>query len=111
LLKLRRQQLIDLAKAFDIDVPQDATAPELREHLRKHEEQGAFRQPPKRPEYYVKASRSPDDPPVDWESHRAQTVSKDDFRMLQKLAKDNGINSFGKGAEELWDELEKAGVV
>jgi len=106
---LRLQQLKDLAYAFDITIKKDGTKPEILPALLMAEQEGIFVQPPKRPEYVVKASRSTDDPPVDWQAHAAPSGLN--FRQLQKLAKDNNIDSFGKGAEALTDELKAAGVL
>jgi hypothetical protein len=106
---LRLQQLKDLATAFGVAIKTDGTRPEVLPAMLMAEQEGIFQQPPKRPEYLVKASASADDPPVDWQAHAAPSGLN--FRQLQKLAKENDINSFGKGEEELTDELKAAGVL
>jgi hypothetical protein len=101
--------LRDLAVAYGIEVKRDGTKEELLPPMIDAELQGVFQQPPKRPELVVKASRSPDDPPVDWESHKPDYGMS--FRHLQQLAKANDINSFGKGEDALREELEAKGVL
>lgn len=107
--QLRLPQLRDLAQAYGIEVKKDGTKEELLPPMIDAEMQGVFQQQPKRPEYVAKASRSPDDPPVDWESQKPDYGMS--FRHLQQLAKEHGVNSFGKGEEALREELEAKGVL
>ena len=62
--KLRRVQLVNLAKAFDIKVNPDATKNELLVMLVAAEQMGAFRKPVVDPYYYARASVTPDDDPI-----------------------------------------------
>lgn len=107
----RRQQLVDLAYAYDIPVPKDGTKAQMLPIMVEHEQQGTFRGQPKRPEYLVKAMRNPDDPPVDWEAHRPPDIDVNNFHHLQRVAKEYGVNSFGKGRDELEAELKEKGVL
>jgi hypothetical protein len=108
--QLRRQQLHDLARAFDIDVPKDGTKKEILPPLLAAEASGIFRTQPKRPEYLAKAGRSADEPPSDeWLKHRIDTDTMD-IRHLRELAKKHDINSFQKSAEALRSELEAVGA-
>lgn len=107
----RRQQLVDLAKAFNIPIKADGTKAEILPVMVEAEQQGVFREQPKRPEYLVKAMRDPDGPPVDWESHRAPELDVNNFHHLQRIAKEHGVNSFGKGREALQAELKDLGII
>lgn len=106
---LRRQQLRDLAYGYGIEVKKDGTKEEILPAMQAAEQAGVFQGKPMRPEYVVKASRTSDDPSVDWQAYAAP----DDFnyRHLQKLAKEHGINSFQKSEEDLKGELKAAGVL
>lgn len=67
LTQLRRQQLRDLATAFDVQIKADGTKDEILPAMIAAEANGIFRQPPKYQEYLVKASRSADQAPLmDW---------------------------------------------
>lgn len=107
----RRQQLVDLANAFGIAIPKDGTKMQILPIMVEAEQQGVFRMQPKRPEYLVKALRNPDEAPVDWEAHRPPDLDVNNFHHLQRIAKEYGVNSFGKGREELEAELKERGVL
>ena len=106
---LRLQQLRDLAYAFDVEIKTDGTKPEVLPAMLAAESAGIFQQQPKRPEFLVKASRSADEPHVDWQSYAKK--AEPNFRQLQQLAKEHGVNAFQKGEEELRSELKAAGVL
>jgi hypothetical protein len=95
--------------AFGVEIKTDGTKPQVLPAMLAAEGEGIFQQPPKRPEYLVKASVSSDEAPVNWQAHAAPNVLT--FQQLQKLAKQNDINSFGKGEEALLSELKAAGVL
>ena len=107
----RRGQLVDLAWAFNIPIDKNGTKTEILPVMIDAEKRGVFQGKPVRPEYLVKAMRSPDDPPVDWQQYAAPVMEKTDFRMLQRLAKEHGVDSFGKGKDELFAKLHDMGVV
>ena len=58
--RMRRQQLHDLAKAFDIQVENGGTANDILVPLLAAEAEGAFKLPPKHPEFYEKAMMDSD---------------------------------------------------
>lgn len=114
---MRRQQLVDLAYAHNIDAPQDATRADILPVLIAAEASGRFTRPPIRPEFLAKALMNSDEAklrPVDWQSYATPApevpgLETVDFRGLQRLAKLAGINSFGLSADTLRKALtEKA---
>lgn len=62
LMALRRQQLADLARAYGITIPPNATKNEMLPSLITAEQQGIFKRPPLHPWYLQKAMRNSDDP-------------------------------------------------
>ena len=63
LKRMRRQQLHDLARAWDIPVENGGTKDKILPILMAAEETGTFRLPPKNPEFARKAMRNSDEPP------------------------------------------------
>lgn len=61
---LRRQQLLDLASAFDVAVSRDGTLQQLLPPLLQAEQEGVFQREALRPAYLKRATRTPDDPPL-----------------------------------------------
>lgn len=57
---LRRQQLVDLARAFDIEIPPGATKNQMLPSLINAEQQGVFLGQAKNPWYLQKAGRTSD---------------------------------------------------
>ena len=64
LKKMRRQQLHDIARAWEIPVELDGTKPDILPALMAAERSGVFKHPPKHPEYARKAMRNSDEPPL-----------------------------------------------
>ena len=58
--RMRRQQLHDLAKAFEIPVENGGTANEILVPLLAAEKEGVFKLPPKHPEFYERAMKDSD---------------------------------------------------
>lgn len=58
--RMRRQQLHYLAKAFDIAVENGGTTKDILVTLLAAESEGAFKLPPKHPEFYEKAMMDSD---------------------------------------------------
>ena len=65
LSRLRLSQLRDLARAFEIPVDLDAPKLTIMPAMMAAEQRGVFRVKPSRPYYYLRAGRSPDDPPLE----------------------------------------------
>lgn len=65
LTALRRQQLVDLARAYEIAIPEGATKRQMLPSLITAEQQGVFKRAPKHPWYLQKAARTSDMPYVD----------------------------------------------
>ncbi len=62
---MRRQQLTDLARAYDLkDIQVDGTKEEMLIGLVAAEQAGTFRKPPVYPAYFACAMRSSDDPVI-----------------------------------------------
>lgn len=59
---LRRQQLVDLARAYEIEIPAGATKQQMLPSLITAEQQGVFRQQAKHPYYLQKAHQTSDMP-------------------------------------------------
>lgn len=65
LTALRRQQLVDVARAYEINIPAGGTKRQILPSLITAEQQGVFKRPPKNPWYLQKAGRTSDMPYVD----------------------------------------------
>jgi len=101
--KLRRRQIVHMAKAYGVNLPNpDAIKTQLIPFMQAAESNGAFRQKPVNPRYLAMAMH-PDDPSR-W-PEEAESVEVADFKQLQALAREKGINSFGKSADELRELL------
>ena len=62
---MRRQQLVDLIKAYDLpNIPIDGTKEEMLIGLVAAEQTGVFQQQPKSAAHFACAMRSSDDPPI-----------------------------------------------
>lgn len=59
---MRRQQLVDLARAFEIDIPAGGTKDQILPPMITAEQQGVFSRPPKHPYYLQKAHQTSDIP-------------------------------------------------
>ena len=58
---MRRQQLADVARAWEIPVERGGTKDEILQPLQAAEKGGVFKLPPKHPKFYKKAMRSSDE--------------------------------------------------
>lgn len=120
---MRRQQLHDLARAYQISVPPDGTKEEILPSLVSAERAGVFRTRRPDPYWFAKAQRDPDrpepmqsglqppeareQPPASAAHHMdAPPASMAELRAACKAA---GINSFGKSKEALLAELDANG--
>lgn len=119
LTALRRQQLVDLARAYDIPILPGATKNEMLPAMIAQEQQGIFRTPPKRPWYLQKAQQTTDTPHIPMpENPDLQKVipkvkkafpgseRKERFEELRQLAKKNGINTYKMKLADLEAALE-----
>ena len=61
LSQMRRQQLHDLAQAYEVPVEKDGTKSDILPGMLAAQDAGVFKQPPKHPEFIDKAVRSSDD--------------------------------------------------
>ena len=112
--RLSRQQLHDLARAFDIEVMPDGTKDQILPALVMAEQRGVFKGLVKRPYYLAKAARDRDlhkGIPLEMENpDNAPKVdvppAEMDFRTLQKVCSEGGMNTFGKGKKEMLEWLE-----
>ena len=101
---LRRQQLVDLARAYDVEIPRDGTKNEILPAMYAAESRGVFRKEPIRPYYLMKANRRPDDPPLDhppFKDTEGADLPLPSHRELQIQCKAEGINCFGMNSEQM----------
>ena len=114
LTQLRRQQLHDLAKAYEVEVKPDGTKVEILPALQAAEQNGVFKKSAIHPYYLRKAAYNSDRPyeNLDWGSppkgKRPDNVG--DYRAMQKRAKELGLGMKGVGLKgpELAEEIRKA---
>jgi len=125
LTQLRRQQLHDLARAYGIEVTKDGTKDQILPALIDAEARGVFRGHAKKPYYLEKAMRNPDqtatplhDPDMDVEPEPVvqeagpaldppKKVRKpSEFNLLQKQARELGINGWGMKKDHLKKAIE-----
>ena len=127
----RRTLLHNIAKAFGIDVPKDATKNEMLPALIAAEQRGIFRGQPTDEYHYLMAMRDPDVIMAPHEeeafeaalrkarlkglSKRDQMIEKNvalkedpnSIQNLRKKAKGLGIDSWGKSAEWIIEQIEQ----
>jgi hypothetical protein len=116
---LRRQQILDLARAYDVEVP-DVPKPLLLNLLETARTMGRLSGKPKRPYYYMRSYHNADNPvPPDSEEwhdvdelygapspKRQDVASQDsDFRGLQRACREAGIKSWGMSVPEMREAL------
>lgn len=112
--RLRRQALVDLAKAYDLPIDPDAPKSDLLPALIDAEKRGVFNDPPEHPYYLRKAAYNPDLPHEnnDWGNpppggpQRGRPQS--DFRRLQKLGARLGVARVGMTKAELEAAIKSA---
>ena len=115
LQRLSRQQLRDLARAYEIEVPRDGTKDDLLPAMISAEKSGIFRQPPKSPYHLEKAARDRDkrpeplsltDPDLITDSGLYRPASEMEDKELRAILKDARINTFGMGRKQMEDLVE-----
>lgn len=111
-MTLRRQQLHDLAKAFDIPVDPNATKQDILYPLMAAEQRGVFREPAAHPYWLEKAMRDPDGPQTpltlpypDVPKKKPGKRGNASFRKLQKAAAALGVATVGMTFKELEDAI------
>lgn len=128
LMACRRQQLVDLARAFDIPIPNGATKDQILPTMITAEQQGIFRTPPKNPYYFHKAHRTSDMPAVPQPENPELAVAtavppvvdpplqkppilsrakrpENDYRRKQRLLKEAGVQGAFGITKQAMDEL------
>jgi hypothetical protein len=118
---LRKQQLVHLARAYDVAIPVDAPKTMILPLMQTAQMMGQLQGKPKRPYYYQRAHYTtdypmPEDAPA-WTNTEAvygapqapkrgiDVAAHSDFRSLQKACKDAGIKCFGMTEEDMRDAL------
>lgn len=128
--RLRLQQLVDIARAYEVHIVRNSTKKQVLPIIIAAEEQGVFNGPPKNPWYFEKAKYNADqlkdakikgiaigplarwtgpdpDPKPELEYHEKVSQrntarnANNVISGLRKEAKALGLNSFGKGRDEL----------
>ena len=130
LTALRRQQLTDLARAFEIEIPDNATKKEMLYPLQAAEQQGVFKTQPKHPWYLLRANRNPDDPYVPLPPNPDDPVAAPEpvsepapvkrmlpkraegsYRRRQRLLKAKGVKgAYGITAQAMQEMAEEHGI-
>lgn len=123
---LRRQQLIDLAAAWNLEIDDNAPKHVMLIAMRRHEGAGTFRTDCPNPLMLQRASRRPDDRRLDRATEAGKTPEEVDrldylrcggilrkeedgpgtMKALRELAKAKGINTFGLGKAEIQAKLD-----
>jgi len=100
---LRKRTLIHLAKAYDVYLPNpDGTKKEILPFMLAAEANGVFNKKPI-DERAAAMAHYPNNPEM-W-PEEANVVEIADFEKLRRMAKEKGINSFQKSADELRELL------
>ena len=108
--KMRRQQLSDIARAWEIPVKMSGTKPEMMPLLLAAESAGTFRTPPIHPEFARKAMRNSDEPPF------PNIIPKEgeiphyrgmDIHQLVEACEAKGIDTNRRGGDYMIRALEK----
>ena len=125
--KLRRSQLVWLAKAYAVKIDPDATKDRILPILIAAEQQGVFRGRIADQYAFARASLTPDDPPlghwtgpqsiddaapakhsvnpVEQKARAAQVRGISGFHFLQQECKGRGINCAGRNSEWMRDAI------
>jgi hypothetical protein len=111
---LTREQLSDIAVAFDLDCNRDGTKEEIMPAILQAEASGRFQRPPKDPYRLTKASKNADE----WKQWREagqsmpafempdeEKFSANSIQMLRQRAKGVGLNTFQMSREEIMAKL------
>ena len=134
---LRRQQLVDLARAYEIPIPPGATKKEMLPVMIAAEQRNVFKSEPKHPWYLQKAVRTTDTPyiplpenpeiaaapaadgapqtqaqPVDPAAPRLTRTGRkeSDYHRKQRILKERGIKTFGLPKAEMDRLAEEHGI-
>ena len=107
---LTREQLSDIAVAFDLDCNRDGTKEEIMPAILQAEASGRFQKPAKDPYRLTKASKNADE----WKAWREagqampafempdeERKEADSWQMLRARGKQAGLNIYGKTREEI----------
>ena len=111
---LRRRQLHDLARAYEIPVKKDGTKAEILPALIAAEQQGTFKRPAAVPYYLKKAAWTSDRPfeNTEWGTppKGKRPDNAGDYRAMQKRAKELGLGRTGVGLKgpDLAEAIRKA---
>ena len=110
LKKMRRQQLHDIARAWEIPVELDGTKPDILPALMAAERSGMFKHPPKHPEYARKAMRNSDEPPLAPIQAPVEVEAPDyhgmELGQLTAACVSKGINTDRRGGAWMIQQLE-----
>ena len=112
--RMRRQQLHDVARAWEIPVELDGTKKDILPMLKAAEGRGVFRQPPIHPEFAKRALRNSDDPrashvvpgtmiPVDTKTPDYRSM---DMTQLIEVCGAKGIDTERRGGDWMIKQLE-----
>lgn len=125
---LRRQQLIDLAAAWNLEIAENAAKHVILIKMQEAEGQGVFLTPCPNPQLLAKAGRKADNRPLDRAAQAGKTpeeverldrlrtggiLRKEEdgpgtMKALRELAKAKGINTFGKSKPWIQEQLDQA---
>ena len=115
---MRRQQLHDVARAWEIPVERDGTKKDIMPMLLAAERQGVFKHPPKHPEFARRAMRNSDEPPPEHYLPDSMVPipvkkndAKNDYRAmdigeLTKACQAKGIDTARRGGAWMIEQLE-----
>ncbi len=109
LKKMRRQQLHDIARAWEIPVELDGTKPNILPALMAAERSGVFKHPPKHPEFARRAARNSDEPPLPpLAPARVEMPDYASMNMSQLIAncEAKGIDTDRRGGHYMIEQLE-----
>lgn len=115
--RLSRQQLTDLARAYEVSIPQNGTKDEILPAMINAEQAGIFKGPVKSQYHLLKASRDRDkrpeplalpDPDLVKTAPTNLPASQMSIQELRKRLKDAGISSFQMKREQM-EEIVEAG--
>ena len=108
LKRMRRQQLHDLARAWDIPVENGGTKETILPALMAAERAGVFKTPPKHPEFARKAMRNSDEPPLPPLRAGMPDYQTMDRGELSKACEDKGIDIHRRGGDYMIKQLEES---
>lgn len=119
LTQLSRQQLRDLARAYEIEVPKDGTKDQMLPAMINAEQSGIFRGPVKSEYHLMKAARDRDssrgipmtlpDPDLIEDTGLYRPASEMGDKQIRAILKDAGINTFGMGRKQMEELVESGG--